>query len=86
MADENIKPKTCSWVDGVGSTTSIDTSGEIVDLAGIDCSSLIGGALNWEHKSDLPAQIVGKVLEYKKIFSEADCENDRHKYYWDKVR
>lgn len=86
MADEKVKPVSCSWIDGVGSSQAIDTTGEIVDLSGIDCSSLIGGALNWEHKSDIPAQIVGKVLEYKKIFSEADCENDRHKYYWEKCK
>lgn len=86
MADEKTKPVSCSWIDGIGSSQAIDTTGEIVDLAGIDCSSFVGGALNWEHKSDLPASIVGKVLEYKKIFSEDDCENDRHKYYWDKCK
>jgi hypothetical protein len=86
MADEKVKPKGCSWIDGVGSTQAIDTAGEIVDLAGIDCSSLIGGALNWEHLAQLPAQIVGKVVEYKKIFSETDCETDRHKYYFSKVK
>jgi hypothetical protein len=76
----------CTYVDGIGSSQAVDTSGEIVDLNGLDCSSFIGSALNWEHKSDTPAQLVGKVLEYKKIFSEADCENDRHKYYWDKCK
>ena len=86
MADEKVKPASCSFVDGVGSSQAIDTAGEIVDLAGIDASSLVGGALNWEHKSDVPAQLVGKVLEYKKIFSEKDIENDRHQYYWDKIK
>jgi hypothetical protein len=86
MTDEIVKPKSCSFVDGVGSSQAIDTAGEIVDLAGIDASSLVGGALNWEHKSDVPAQLVGKVLEYKKIFSEKDIENDRHQYYWDKTK
>lgn len=76
----------CTYIDGISSTVSIDTAGEIVDLAGIDCYSLIGAALNWEHKADIPAQIVGKILEYKKIFSEQDIENDRHQYYWDKCK
>jgi len=76
----------CTYIDGIGSSQAIDTAGEIVDLAGIDCSSLIGGAFNWEHKSDIPAQTVGKILEYKKIFSDKDCENDRHKYYWEKCK
>jgi hypothetical protein len=86
MADEKLKPVGPTYIDGVGSTPAIDTSGEIVDLAGIDCSSLIGGPFNYEHKSDVPAQICGKILEYKKIFSEKDCENDRHKYYWEKCK
>jgi hypothetical protein len=86
MDNGKTKPASCSYVDGIASSQAIDTTGEIVDLAGIDCSSLVGGALNWEHKSDIPAQIVGKILEYKKIFSEKDCENDRHKRYWDKCK
>lgn len=76
----------CTYIDGIGSSTAIDTAGEIVDLAGLDCSSLVGGAFNWEHNSSVPASIVGKVLEYKKIFSDKDCENDRHKYYWEKCK
>ncbi len=86
MADENVKPAGPTYIHGIGSSQAIDTAGEIVDLAGLDCSSLVGGAFNWEHKSDLPAQIVGKILEYKKIFSEADCETDAHKYFWDKCK
>jgi hypothetical protein len=76
----------CTYIDGIGSTTAIDTAGEIVDLAGIDTSSLMGAPFNYEHKSDIPAQVCGKILAYKKIFSEKDCENDRHKYYWDKCK
>lgn len=29
---------------------------------------------------------LGRVTEAKKIFSESDCENDRHRYYWEKVK
>lgn len=86
MAEENVKPAGPTYIHGIGSSQAIDTAGEIVDLAGLDCSSLVGGAFNWEHKSDVPAQIVGKILEYKKIFSEADCDNDNHKYFWDKCK
>lgn len=76
----------CTYIDGIASSEAIDTAGEIVDLMGLDCSSLVGGALNWEHKSDIPSQIVGKVLKIKKIFTDADCENDRQKYYWEKCK
>lgn len=76
----------CTYIDGIGSSQAIDTAGEIVDLKGLDCSSLLGAAMNWEHKSDIPAQIVGKIVEFKKIFSEKDCDTDRQKYYWNKVQ
>jgi hypothetical protein len=76
----------CTYIDGIGSSQAIDTAGEIVDIAGLDCSSLLGGAFNWEHKSDVPAQLVGKVLEFKKIFSKDDCENERHLKYWNKCQ
>jgi hypothetical protein len=77
---------TCTYIDGIGSSQVIDSSGEIVDISGLDCSSLIGGAFNYEHKSDLPSQLVGKVLDYKKIFSEKDCDTDRQKHFWKKVK
>jgi len=86
MADENIKSTSPTYIHGIGSSQAIDTAGEIVDLAGLDCSSLVGGSFNFEHNSSVPAAIVGKVLEYKKIFSEKDCENDSHKYFWDKCK
>lgn len=76
----------CTYVDGIGSSQAIDTAGEIVDIKGLDISSLIGAALNWEHESKLPSQIVGKILEAKKIYSEKDCENSRQSYYWAKCQ
>ena len=76
----------CTYIDGIGTSQAIDTSGEIVDLKGIDTTSLVGAAFNFEHKSDLPAQIVGKILEAKKIFTKEDCQNERHKYYWNKCK
>lgn len=76
----------CTYIDGIGTSQAIDTSGEVVDLKGIDISSLVGAAFNWEHQKDVPAQIVGKILEATKIFSKEDCKNDRHLYYWNKVQ
>ena len=71
---------------GIGSIESIDSSGEIVDLPGVDIYSLPrDGVANWEHKNDLPSQIVGKILFVKKIFNEEDCENEDQLYFWQKV-
>jgi hypothetical protein len=74
----------CSYIDGVGSCESIDSSGEVVSLSGLDISSLISAPINFEHESKLPSQIVGKILQADKIFNESDCKNDRHRYYWKK--
>ena len=83
--DKRDNMAVCTYIDGIASSQAIDTAGEIVDIMGLDCSSLLGAAFNYEHKSDVPAQIVGKVLEFKKIFSDKDCETDRQKYYWEKL-
>ena len=76
-----------TYIDGIGASQNIDSSGEIVDIAGLDISSLeIDGSLNWEHKKDVPEQLVGRVLKAKKIFSDKDCEDDRQKYFWNKCK
>lgn len=76
--------KNCTYIDGIASSQAIDTAGEVVEIKGLDISSLVGAALNWEHESKLPAQIVGKILEAKKIYCKEDCENERHLKYWNK--
>lgn len=76
----------CTFIDGIASSQALDTSGEVVDLKGLDTSSLLGAALNWEHKKDVPDQIVGKIVEVKKIFGKEDCENPRHLHFWNKIQ
>lgn len=74
-------------IDGICASQNLDTAGEIIDIAGLDISSLDrDGTLNWEHKSDQPFQVVGKILKAKKIFSEEDCANEREAYFWNKCR
>jgi hypothetical protein len=76
-----------TFIHGIGASENIDSSGEVVSIAGLDISSLDkDGVFNYEHKSDLPAQVVGKVLKAKKIFSDADCEDDHQLYFWNKVK
>jgi hypothetical protein len=72
-------------IHGIAASENIDSSGERIIIAGMDISSLEkDGVFNWEHKSDQPAQVVGKILKAKKIFSEKDCENEHEKRFWEK--
>lgn len=76
-----------TFIDGIGQCEVVDKSGELVDLKGHDISSLDkSGVFNWEHKSDTPATLVGKILESKKIYSKADCENERHLRWWNECK
>lgn len=76
----------CTYIDGIASSQAIDTAGEIVELKGLDITSLVGAAYNFEHESKLPSQIVGKILEATKIYKKEDCTNDRHLFYWNKCQ
>lgn len=75
-------------IDGIGASEALDSTSERLMMDGLDISSLKEGTgvFNYEHKSDTPAQTVGKVLYAKKIYSEADCEDERQKYFWGRVR
>jgi diguanylate cyclase (GGDEF)-like protein len=92
MAEETPTSGTDMLLDGAAATQCVDSSGEIVDIEGVDCSTFHdedGGILvNYEHASreEGPETIIGKVVYYKKIFKESDCENDRQKKYWEKCR
>lgn len=74
-------------IDGIAASENIDSSGEIISVAGMDISSLDKtGNFNWEHKKDQPNQIVGKILKAKKIFKAEDCDNERERYFWNKCK
>jgi len=72
-------------IDGIASSETIDSSGEILKIEGHDISDLVEGrgVLNWEHNNDSPEDIIGKIIFAKKIFTKKDCENDRERMYWD---
>jgi len=79
-------------LDGVFASEAIDTSGEILDVAGCDIGSLVQeGTGNWEHrgKKDAghsPLDILGRIVYAHKIFGPQDCLNDRQKHFWNLVR
>ncbi len=83
-----IKEKPATMIDGVATSQMIDTTAESLDVDNIDITSLVNGSgtINYEHKSDLPSQILGKITFAKKIFEEEDCDNERELYYWSKVK
>lgn len=75
-----------TFIHGIAASENIDSSGERIIIAGLDISSLDkDGVFNYEHKSDQPSQIVGKVLKAKRIFSEKDCEDEHQLYFWNKI-
>jgi hypothetical protein len=64
-----------------------DTQGEMLSVEGADITDLTSGngRINDNHGSGF-FNSIGRVTSAKKIFTEADCENDRHTYYWNKVK
>lgn len=76
-----------TFIHGIAASENIDSSGERISILGMDISSLDkDGVFNWEHKADQPGQVVGKILKAKKIFSDADCEDEHELYFWHKCK
>jgi hypothetical protein len=73
--------------DAVAASELRDTQGEILDVKGADISELIAGrgCVNDNHSNKLP-DVVGRITGAKKIFGLEDCETDRQKYYWNKIK
>jgi len=82
---KNIKNGT--FIHGIAASEHIDSSGERILIKGVDITSLTkDGVFNFEHQSKEAGHIVGKILEAKKILKKEDCENEAHKYFWNKVK
>jgi len=76
-----------TFIHGIAASEHLDSSGERIVIDGVDISSLtVDGVLNWEHKNENASQIVGKILQAKKILKKEDCETEAQKYFWDKVK
>lgn len=80
-------------IDGIGTSEAVDSSGEVLELKGLDISDLVEGraVLNTEHRGDdAPGysylDIIGRVIYAKKIYERGDCENNRQRDYWDQVK
>jgi len=87
-----------TFIHGICSSAAIDSSGEIVDIHGLDITSLARtGVVNYEHDQGrdakgeaitikLPAAVVGKILSAKKIFTLSDCSDEHETYFWNKIK
>jgi lysophospholipase L1-like esterase len=64
-----------------------DTQGEMLDVAGADISHLEQGLGLWNDNHGAGYfNTLGRITSAKKIFKAEDCENDRQRYYWEKVK
>lgn len=74
-------------IDMIAGSQLRDTQGEMLSVEGADITDLLNGKgrLNDNHGKGF-FNSIGRVTEAKKIFKAEDCENDRHRYYWEKVK
>lgn len=75
------------WIDGVLGSELKDTQGETLSVSGADITDLELGKGRWNDNHGKGFfNSLGTIIEAKKIFGPEDCENDRHKYYWEKIK
>lgn len=74
-------------IDMMAGSQLRDTQGEMLSVEGADISELEAGRgrLNDNHGVGF-FNSVGRITGAKKILKAEDCENDRHRYYWEKVK
>ena len=74
-------------IDMIAGSALRDTQNEVLSVEGADISELMrgNGRFNDNHGSGA-FNSIGRVTSAKKIFKEEDCENDRHIYYWNKIK
>ena len=70
-------------VDMCAGSALRDTQGEMLSVEGADISEL--QRINDNHGKGF-FNSIGTITSSKKIFKEEDCENDRQKYYWNKIK
>lgn len=75
------------WIDMCAGSELKDTQGETLSVEGANIDELERGEgrFNDNHGKGF-FNSLGRVTEAKKIFKSDDCENDRHKYYWEKIK
>lgn len=74
-------------IDMIAGSMLRDTQGETLSVEGADIDDLLNGKgrINDNHGKGF-FNSIGRITEAKKILKEEDCDNDRHRYYWDKIK
>jgi|SRR5581483_5825224 len=74
-------------IDMIAGSQLRDTQGEMLNVDGADISDLLAGKgrLNDNHGKGF-FNAIGRVTAAKKIYKAEDCSDDRHRYYWEKVK
>lgn len=82
-----MSPRKPLEIDMIAGSALRDTQGETLDLNGADISELERGTgrLNDNHGKG-SFNCIGRVTHAKKIFKAEDCDDDRQRYYWEKVK
>lgn len=79
--------KKSTWLDGVLGSQLRDTQGEILSVEGADIGELEAGRGRWNDNHGKGAfNCLGRITYAKKIFKAEDCEDDRQRYYWEKIK
>lgn len=65
----------------------IDSSGELLHLAGLAVDDFINGTLylNYEHGNEHAEDTIGKFIYAKKIFKQEDCSDDKQLATWNQI-
>lgn len=74
-------------IDACAGSQLRDTQGEMLSVEGADISDLEAGRGRWNDNHGKGFfNSIGRITAAKKIFKADDCEDDRQRYYWEKVR
>jgi hypothetical protein len=76
------------YLDGILTAPHIDTSGEILEIDGVDLTDFYEGkaVINFEHQNKLAEDIIGSFIYCKKILDKKDCENERQKMFFEMAK
>jgi ribosomal protein S27E len=75
------------WIDCVAGSQLRDTQGEMLSIEGCDISKLENGGAIWtDNHGKGFFNNIGRITYGKKIFKAEDCEDERQRYYWEKIR